>query len=260
MTERVPIPGKFVWFELVTRDPRTKERAQAFYGEVLGWKTTPFPMGSGSYDMIFLGDSMIGGYAPDANCPRAHWTSYISVADVDGAVKTALANGGTIVTPAADVPQAGRRAQIADPQGAVLGLFKHVRGDEPDHEPPPGGWLWCELHTPDPPQALTFYSKVVGFQHRTMDMGPAGAYHILSQSDRDRGGVTPHLPPGVPPHWLPYVFVTDTDATMARVQKLGGKILMALETVPGVGRMGVFEDPTGAALAMLTPAPSEKKR
>ena len=54
------LPGKFVWFELASRDPK---RAQAFYAAVLGWKVVPFPMGSSAYDMIYAGDMMLGGYA-----------------------------------------------------------------------------------------------------------------------------------------------------------------------------------------------------
>jgi len=63
MADRKPLPGKFVWFELVSRDAK---KAQAFYGEVLGWKVQPFPMGNFTYEMILAGDtpdSMIGGYA-----------------------------------------------------------------------------------------------------------------------------------------------------------------------------------------------------
>ena len=46
------IPGKFVWFEHVSRDGK---KAQAFYGEVLGWKVEPFPMSDVTYDMIHAG-------------------------------------------------------------------------------------------------------------------------------------------------------------------------------------------------------------
>src|ERR1700687_3286059 len=53
------LPGKFVWFEHASRDPK---RAQAFYAEVLGWKVQAFPMGASTYDMIFAGDVMLGGY------------------------------------------------------------------------------------------------------------------------------------------------------------------------------------------------------
>src|SRR5258708_31570165 len=63
MPDRPLLPGKFVWFELVSADAR---RAQAFYAEALGWKVVPFPMGHATYELIYAGDTMIGGYAPPA--------------------------------------------------------------------------------------------------------------------------------------------------------------------------------------------------
>ena len=50
MADRKLLPGKFVWFELVARDAK---KAQAFHGEVLGWKVQPFPMGDSTYEMIY---------------------------------------------------------------------------------------------------------------------------------------------------------------------------------------------------------------
>ncbi len=86
-------------------------------------------------------------------------------------------------------------------------------------------------------------------------MGPGGTYHILSQRGVDRGGVTSFLPAGVPPHWLPYVFVENPDAAIARARKLGATIQVGAEDIPGVGRFGVLQDPTGAVLAVMKPQP-----
>lgn len=62
------LQGKFVWFELVTRDAA---KAQAFYGEVLGWKVTAFPMGDSTYEMITAGAKTVGGYtSADKGRPR----------------------------------------------------------------------------------------------------------------------------------------------------------------------------------------------
>lgn len=256
MSDRKLLPGKFVWFELVSRDPK---KAQSFYAEVLGWKVSPFPMGNATYDMIQVGDTMLGGYAsPKRDGERSHWISYVSVEDVDAAAASAVENGGKVVEAPFDIPEVGRAARIADPQGAELYLFRNTAGDPPEALPPPGGWVWNELHTADPAKAIRFYEKVVGFSHRSMDMGPAGTYHILSRDGVDRGGVTSHLPQGVPPHWLPYVAVEDADATIAKARKLGATIPMAPEDIPGVGRFGVLEDPTGAMLAILKPMPAEK--
>ena len=86
--DRKALPGKFVWFEHVSREAK---KAQKFYGEVLGWKVEPF--GDSNYDMILAGDTpdtMIGGYTePAKGRERPDWIGYVSVEDVDGTAKAA---------------------------------------------------------------------------------------------------------------------------------------------------------------------------
>jgi len=259
--DRKPRPGKFVWFEHASRDAK---KAQKFYDEVLGWRVEPFPIGDATYDTILAGDTpdtMIGGYTEPAKGQEPHWISYISVEDVDGAAKAAAANGGKVIEPPHDLPGVGRTARVADPQGAELYVFRNDQGDPADTpatEPPPARrFFWNELHTTDPESAVAFYEKVFGFTRQTMDMGPAGNYYILAKDGVSRAGVTGHLPAGTPPHWLPYVEVDDPDATIARAKKLGAKIPVAPEDIPGVGRFGVLEDPTGAVLAVMKAQPRQ---
>jgi predicted enzyme related to lactoylglutathione lyase len=258
--DRKPHPGKFVWFEHVSRDAK---KAQKFYDEVLGWRVEAFPVGDSTYDTILAGetpDTMIGGYARSSDRQEPHWISYVSVEDVDGAAKAAAANGGKVIEPPHDLPEVGRAARIADPQGAELYVFKNDTGDPADTpatEPPPARrFFWNELHTTDPEKAVAFYEKVFGFTRQTMDMGPAGNYYILARDGVSRAGVTGHLAKGVSPHWLPYVEVDDPDATIARAKELGAKTV-APEDIPGVGRFGLFEDPTGAVLAVMNAQPRE---
>jgi predicted enzyme related to lactoylglutathione lyase len=244
-------PGKFVWYELVSKEAR---KAQAFYAEVFGWTTKPFNLGGTTYDMIYAGDAMIGSYAePNGNQPP-HWISYVSVGDVDAAAKIAVDSGGKIVDGPVDTPEIGRMARIADPQGAELYLFRGKGDDQPDGPAPHGHWLWNELHTADPEKALAFYAKVVGFTHRTMGTGP-DTYHIISGGGADRGGVTAHLDGGMPPHWLPYVSVDDADAALDRARKAGGIVAIGPADIPNTGRFGVIRDPVGAVIALLRPQP-----
>jgi predicted enzyme related to lactoylglutathione lyase len=258
MSDRKLLPGKFVWFELVSRDAK---KAQAFYAEVLGWRVVQFPMGDSTYEMIFAGDTMIGGYATSKSDRQpAHWISYVSVEDVEAAAKATTANGGKVIEAPYDIPGVGRTVRIADPLGAEICPFKSATGDPPDEPATQGRFFWNELHTTDPTKALAFYEKVVGFSHRAMDMGPGGTYHVISMGDVGRGGVTSHLQSGVPPHWLPYVFVDDTDATIARARKLGATIPMSPEDIPTIGRFAVLEDPTGAVLAVMKPMPMQNPR
>jgi predicted enzyme related to lactoylglutathione lyase len=256
MTDRKLIPGKFRWFELVAKDAK---KAQAFYGEVLGWRVEGFPMGAFTYEMIYAGDTMIGGYAPPKTDQPSHWIAYVTVDDVDAAAKTAVENGGKIVLAPADIPTVGRSARIADPQGAELCLFRSADGDPPDVENTPAGqFFWNELHTTDTASALSFYEKLIGYTHETMDMGPAGQYHVLSRGGVGRGGVTSHLSPGNRPHWLPYVVSDDVDATCARAKRAGGAVQFGPEDIPGVGRAAVLRDPTGAVFSVMKPLPRMK--
>ncbi len=257
MTDRKQLPGKFTWFEHVCSDPK---RAQAFFGEVLGWKVQAFPMGDFTYEMIFAGETMIGGYATVKGKQAPHWISYVSVPDVDAAAKAATANGGKVLDQPHDIPTVGREARIADPGGAEIALFKSSNGDPPDAEATQGHFFWNELHVKDPKQVLGFYEKVVGFTHEGKEMGPAGTYYLLSQGGVGRGGVTHHLPEGVAPHWLPYVYVDDVDATLARAKKHGATLPMPAEDIPGIGRFGVFIDPAGAALAVMKPLPRDQQK
>src|SRR5438552_17195506 len=144
MTDRKLLPGKFVWFELVSRDAK---KAQAFYGEVLGWKVKPFPMGDFTYEMIFAGETMIGGYAAPRNDRQpSHWISYVSVEDVDATAKAAAANGRKVIEAPYDLPNVGRTARIADPLGAVLCTFRNTTGASADATALSGHCLSIALH------------------------------------------------------------------------------------------------------------------
>lgn len=148
MPDRKLPPGKFVWFEHVSNDAK---RAQAFYGEVLGWKVKPFPMGDFAIEMILTGeawDTMIGSYTALQRAGEpSHWLSTVSVEDIDTSARAAAANGGKVLESPAELPDVGRKARIADQQGAEIGLLTDARGDKPDVPARSGHWLWNELHT-----------------------------------------------------------------------------------------------------------------
>lgn len=243
------LPGKFVWFELVTKDAK---RAQAFYGEVLGWKVEAAPMPGFTYEMIKVGDQTIGGYATPQGDQKTHWFSHVSVDNVDAVAKAAVAAGGRAVAPAMDVPEVGRMQRIADPLGAELSIFHSSRGDEPDAKGKDGTFFWNELLASDPAKAVGFYTKALGYTDKPTDFG-GEIYHVLEQSGAPRAGIM-KAPMGAPDHWLPYVQVADCDATLARAIKHGATQLAAPEDIPGIGRFAVFKDPVGGAIAVIKPS------
>src|SRR2546428_1588585 len=152
MPDRKLLPGKFVWFELVSRDAK---RVQAFYGEVLGWETMPFPMGNTTYGMIWAGetaDTMIGGYAaPKSDRQTSHWISYVSVEDVDATAKAAAANGGRGGEAPYDLPNVGPTARIADPLGGQVCPVPDTPGGPPGPPAESRPLFLKQAHTHQPP-------------------------------------------------------------------------------------------------------------
>ena len=247
------LPGKFVWFEQASADPR---RARAFYEPLFRWHFEAVPMGEQSYTMIVgpTGEG-IGGLIPADGAGAARWISYLSVADVDAACATALAAGAKARVAPADVAGHGRGALIADPTGAELWLWRSNAGDRPDPaQTPVGAWYWNELETPDAKTALAFYERVAGYTHDAMDMGAQGTYYLLKSADGvARAGLMQTTMS--PPMWLPYVRVADCDASAAQAATLGAQVVVAPTDIPGVGRFAVLIDPQGAGLAIIKGQP-----
>lgn len=118
-------PGRFCWWELVTRDPAA---AQAFYGQVIGWGAHAIDMGGRTYWLWTNGDDPMnpGGLMahPDGGAGPASWLYYTLVADVDASTARVPGLGGRVLSEPMDVPGQGRMSVIALPSGAALALFR----------------------------------------------------------------------------------------------------------------------------------------
>ena len=81
----------------------------------------------------------------------------------------------------------------------------------------------------------------------------AGLVRKLKSGDKDAGGMMAMGPEheGVPPHWMVYLSVADCDATVAKAQETGGKVLVPPMDTP-VGRFACLMDPQGAAFSVIT--------
>lgn len=78
-------------------------------------------------------------------------------------------------------------------------------------------------------------------------------YTSFMNSDRPAGGMyTPTPEMGeIPPNWLVYFAVDDTDAKLQKANELGAKTIVPAMEIPGVGRFGVIQDPQGAVFGII---------
>ena len=76
---------------------------------------------------------------------------------------------------------------------------------------------------------------------------------MLNSGGKPRGGVTKSLNESVAGRWLNWVHVADVDATLIRAADAGGQAVTEASDYPGVGRMAILSDPTGAVFGVITP-------
>jgi predicted enzyme related to lactoylglutathione lyase len=237
--------GRFVWHDLMSTDV---EGAKSFYTKLLGWTIEVWKPGEMDYPMILNGDQMHGGIGPAQGGAPSHWMGHVLVESVDDAVARAEKAGGKVLAPPMDIPEVGRMAVIADPQGAVFSVFT----PETEMTPSEGTFAWDELMTTDVDAAKSFYGEVVGWTTGEMDMGPAGTYTLFRRAgDVDSAGLmkkSDDMP--MPAAWLTYVATDDVDATAARAGELGGSTVVEPFDIMDVGRIAIVADPAGGVFGL----------
>jgi predicted enzyme related to lactoylglutathione lyase len=75
-------------------------------------------------------------------------------------------------------------------------------------------------------------------------------YHLLKRDDRARAGVRQLRWEDVRPNWLPYVLVENPAAVAARVEGLGGRVLIAPNDEIRGGNVALIVDPSGGVFAI----------
>jgi predicted enzyme related to lactoylglutathione lyase len=241
------------WVDLATSDI---DAAKRFYGELFAWdfEDSENPEETGGYVQAMRGDQRLAGLMPQMQPEQpVAWSSYFWTDDLDATAAKVAAGGGQTAVPPMDVTTAGRMAFFIDPTGAFFGCWQpgEHRGAQIVNEP--GSFTWSELHTRDIEAAKAFYKAALGLDGETREMGPV-SYTEFRVGDRMvAGGMDQNaqgVPAGVPPYWLVYFAVEDTDATLVQLKELGGSVMVEPIDMPP-GRFALVNDPQGAAFGVI---------
>jgi predicted enzyme related to lactoylglutathione lyase len=240
-------PGVPCWVDNLVADPA---KAMTFYRELLGWEFDG--PGPGEYYVAKLRGRDVAGVAQAPPGVSAGWNTYVSVSSADD---TARASARVVVEPFDALP-AGRVAAVADPTGAVIGIWEPAerRGCQLVNEP--AAYAMSALHTPDPETAAFYYRDLFGWESDEFMPGvslfrlpgyvggepaqpvPRDVIAVMAQDDG-------------PARWSVDFWVADADAAAARVPELGGSVIVPpFDSIPT--RQAVLADPFGAVFSVTT--------
>lgn len=236
--------GAFTWMDLATPD---LEGAKQFYQSVFGWEFHDIGAEFGHYHYALAqGRAAAGlGQPSDAQMPPA-WTIYLASADSD--IERVQALGGQVMLAPMAVGDAGKMAICVDPTGAIFGLWQPLNfigaGVEAEH----GGIAWSEVATRDAAAACDFYGKLFDATPRAQ----SDEYFIMQRGEEMLFGVMQMNEQWaeLPPHWMGYFAIDNTDAALDRVTAGGGKVVVPPFDTP-FGRIAVIADPHGAVFSIV---------
>lgn len=110
-----------------------------------------------------------------------------------------------------------------------------------------------EISATDPAASSRFYEQLLGwkiehdprFDYYMFDAegGPGGGFVKADGKDYKAGDV------------VFYADTDDIDATLKRVESLGGKVLAGKTEIPGMGWFAFFADPSGNRIGLYTAMP-----
>src|SRR5438309_10689663 len=112
-----------------------------------------------------------------------------------------------------------------------------------------------EFSATDSKAGAEFYSKLFGWQTQMADNnywmfsaegGPGGGFNTVGSS---LGGGDIKVKPG---EVIIYVSTADINATLARVEELGGRTLLGKTEIGEFGSFAIFADPTGNQVGLYT--------
>jgi len=246
----IHIQGRWIWAELLADNVETEKN---FYKEVFGWQFDSLGTGDSIYTLVRVNDKPIAGIVhfpkPDGAERSARWLPIMSVPDTRGAADRAVASGGTVIVPPKELPGRGMTAIIKDPEGALFGVVRTDTGDPPDAFPGYDEWLWEELWAKNPNRMADFY-RPIGDYTVTDEQGTGDRIELrLVAGGYPRAGILEFLRKDLPTTWLPYVRVEDLSKTVTDVERAGGRVVVEPSPEIRGGKVAVFLDPLGAAVA-----------
>ena len=101
-------------------------------------------------------------------------------------------------------------------------------------------------------KAKAFYKALFDWELNDVQDGDYTMIGVGEHEYGVGGGMMAPPVPGIPPHWLAYVAVSDLKASTEKAKSLGATIIKDVTPIEGYGELSIIMDPTGAVLGLYS--------
>lgn len=112
-----------------------------------------------------------------------------------------------------------------------------------------------EIYTKEPEVVRPFYQDVFGWTFKKFEGGPI-EYWVITTGDENEPGINGGLTrprEGQSPGTINTVAVSSLDASLKKIEQLGGKICVPKMAIPKIGWLAYAEDPAGNVFGVIEP-------
>lgn len=252
--------GTFCRRELATPNP---QKAGAFYAQLLGWDLRPGALADDAMEVL-NGDREVAvlrrprlelGEPLD----EASWLSFIAVPSVAQSLDRTSRLGGKVLLYMEASADLDEVAIISDPAGARVALCT-AQDRAPCLGPTatPGGCYWTELATRDAQRSAIFYAQLLGWKARVVLHNDAPSTLFLMEDTPVAGLLQLQGEPPIPrSNWMVSFAVASAVQTVARAERMGGRLSSPLAEISGVGTAAAIIDPQGGPFSIMEPVTQE---
>lgn len=237
--------GKLVWADLYTGDV---DASLKFYRNTFGWTVKEFAKDKAKYHILYDdGQAIAGVLARDSKrnkTDNALWVGSIDTDNVSSRSELSTKNNASIILAPHDFKLYGKRAVLADPQGAVIALLE-LDPSNINHKNISNKWDWAQLFSTDTKQAALFYQDTFDYSIEPINSKKDSFY--LIQAGMVQASIV-KLPESFEQRdrWVNFVEVDSLTSILSKAIKNGAKVIYQ----PTGNSLAIITDPNGALLGL----------
>jgi predicted enzyme related to lactoylglutathione lyase len=226
------------WVDVMVETSEQRQGVMDFYSSLYGWTWDVGGEEMGYYCIASLDGAPVMGVGQGPGGVGA-MTPYFATDDLEASIAKAKELGGNVFMGPQEVPGAGSMALVADPTGAVHGLWQaaEFKGFGVEYEAGAPGWF--DHASNEPAKAAAYYSGLTG--HGLVE--PEPGMQVLANGEQWFASVSQNQIDERPAAQWNSVYVVDKlAAARDQVRALGATVVLEEMPVPG-SAISVFVEP-----------------